>query len=89
MADEETRVWLVERSYGRGEDIVTLVYATPDGSRVQKKQLSYRLLRGKEITAAREVPADRLETADDGDDRERYAEEAARMRDRYDPGAVV
>jgi hypothetical protein len=86
---EETRVWLVERSYGRGEDIVTLVYATPDGSCVQKKQLSHRLLQGTEITAARDVPVDRLEAVDDGDDRERYAEEVARMRDRHDPGEVV
>jgi len=81
--------WLVERSYGRGEDIVTLVYATPDGSRTLTKQLSYRLIRGKEITAAREIEADKLETVEDEADRERYAEEVKRMQERYDPDEEV
>jgi hypothetical protein len=81
--------WLVERSYGRSEDIVTLVYATPDGSRTLTKQLSYRLIRDKEITAAREIDADKLETVEDDDDRERYAEEVQRMQERYDPDEEV
>jgi len=89
MSDEETeRVWLVERSYGRGEDIVTLVYATPDGARVLKRQLSYRMLQGKEITAAREVDSGRLETVSEAD-REAYAEEAERMMERHDPDDPV
>jgi hypothetical protein len=81
--------WLVERSYGRSEDIVTLVYATPDGSQTLTKQLSYRLIRNKEITAAREIETDKLETVEDDADRERYAEEVQRMQERYDPDEEV
>lgn len=81
--------WLVERSYGRGEDIVTLVYATPDGSQVLRKQLSYRLIRDKTITAAREIGADRLEDVGNEADREQYAAEVERMRERYDPDDEV
>jgi hypothetical protein len=81
--------WLVERSYGRSEDIVTLVYATPDGSQALTKQLSYRLIRDRTITAARDLDADKLETVEDEADRKRYAEEAQRMQDRYDPDDEV
>ena len=87
MAETE-RTWLVERSYGGDEDLVTLVYATHDGRRYLKKQLSHNMLYGKEITAAREIPAERLEAVPD-DDRERYATEAARMAEKHDPDDVV
>jgi len=84
----ETRVWLIERSYGTDEDLVTLVYATPDGTRQLKKQLPHRLLHGTEITAAREVPDGRLEAVPE-DEQERYATEAGRTAKNHDPGEIV
>jgi hypothetical protein len=85
----ETRVWLVERSYGSDENLVTLVYATTDGERHLKKQLSHSMLRRKTITAARTVEDDRLEVVLDDELRERYATEATRMADSNDPDEPV
>ena len=39
MGEGTERVWLVERSYGADEDLVTLVYATADGELHLQKQL--------------------------------------------------
>ncbi|MEF8900080.1 MAG: hypothetical protein V5A25_02490 [Halovenus sp.] len=86
--EAETRVWLVERSYGNDEDLVTLVYATPDGTRHIKKQLSHNMLYGKEITAARELPEERLETVPE-DEQDRYATEAQRMAENHGPDDAV
>jgi len=86
---EETRVWLVERSYGRSEDLVTLVYATTDGRRQLKQQLSHNMLYGKEITAARDVTPDELDEVKDEESRERFATEASRMAEKHDPGDEV
>ena len=85
---EETRVWLVERSYGHDEDLVTLVYATQDGKQQLKKQLSHSMLYTTDVTAARDVPDERLETVPD-DERERYATEASRMAEKHDPNEGV
>jgi hypothetical protein len=87
--DGETRVWLVERSYGADEDLVTLVYATTDGRRRLKKQLSYRMLHRIDTTAAREVASDRLDPVEDETTRERYASEAGRMATEHDPDEPV
>jgi hypothetical protein len=84
----ETRVWLVERSYGNDEDLVTLVYATPDGTCRLKKQLSHNMLSGTEITAAQDVPDERLEAAP-ASEQERYATEAERMAENHDPDDAV
>ncbi len=84
----ETRVWLVERSYGNDEDLVTLVYATPDGTRQLKKQLSHNMLYGTEVTAARELSAERLEAVPE-DEQDRYATEARRMAGNHDPDDEV
>lgn len=88
MGEETERCWLVERSYGGDEDLVTLVYATHDGRRYLKKQFSHNMLYGTEITAARETPTDRLEPAPD-EDRKRYATEATRMAEKHAPDDVV
>jgi hypothetical protein len=85
---ETVRVWLVERSYGADEDLVTLVYATTDGKRHFRKQLSHNMLWDREITAAREVDPDRLEAVPAGD-REQFADEASRMAQRHDPDDTV
>jgi hypothetical protein len=87
--DDTERVWLVERSYGTDEDLVTLVYATTDGERHLTKQLSHRMLRGRDVTAARNVDADRLETVGDTETRDRYATEATRMAEGHDPDEIV
>lgn len=86
---EDVQVWLVERSYGNDEDLVTLVYATTDGERHLRKQLSHALLRRKEITAGETIAAEKLEPVTDADERERYATEAARMAEKHAPDDEV
>ena len=81
------RVWLVERDYEH-ESMVKLVYATPDGERALVQQRSTRMLIEGNVTAAIEVETDRLEPVGETD-RERYATEAARMRERHDPDDEV
>jgi len=85
MADTE-RVWLVERTY-TDKGMVTLVYATPDGGRHLRRQLSEQMLTRTEVTAGMDVDPDRLQpTHDEG---ERYATEASRMADQHDPDDVI
>lgn len=81
---DTVQCWLVSRDYF-DEDLITLVYATPDGERHVTQQLSSALLAKKPPTAAKDVETERLEPVDDLDDRERYAAEAERMADRHDP----
>src|SRR6056297_1553407 len=83
--DATVRAWLVERSYD-DRNLITLVYATPDGERALRKEIAATVLhqRGTRITAA--IDADEAQLAAvDAADRERYATEAARMADRHDP----
>lgn len=87
MAEDPVRCWLVERDYW-DEDVVTLVYATPDGQRHVTRQLSGALLANTDVTASIDVPAEDLQSTS-AEDRERYATEAERVRDRYDPDDVV
>ncbi|MFC7058703.1 hypothetical protein [Halovenus salina] len=86
---ETVQTWLVERSYGQSEDLVTLVYATRDGERHVKQQFSHRMLFNKEVTAGRDVPADRLEAVTDADTKERYRTEAGQMAESHDPDEEV
>jgi hypothetical protein len=83
MGEETVRCWLVDR-HSRDENLVTLVYATPDGERHLTTQLSYQLLQRRDVTAAKDVPAEKLERTA-SDDRERYATQATAMADRHDP----
>jgi hypothetical protein len=87
MGDGE-RVWLVERSYS-DKGLVTLIYATPDGDRHVRMQRSSNMLRNSAVTAGMTVEPDRLSPVGDEADRERYAAEAERMRDRHDPDDAV
>ena len=80
--DDGVRVWLVEREY-TDKGMMSLVYATPDGTRAWHRQLSATALSGG-VRAARTVDPERL-TAVAGADRERYASEAARVAERNDP----
>ena len=81
---ETVRCWLVKRDY-YDEDLVTLVYATPDGERHLTQQLSTALLTKSPPTAAKDVEPDRLEPIDGEETRARYATEAERMIDRHEP----
>ncbi|WP_254766105.1 hypothetical protein [Salinilacihabitans rarus] len=85
MSDSTVRCWLVEREFG-DRDFVTIVYATPDGSRYQRRQRSSTALRtGSPVTAAVEVDEDDLAPVPDEETRERYAAEVERTAERYDP----
>jgi hypothetical protein len=86
---ETVRAWLVERSYD-DRNLITLVYATPDGTRALRKEQSATVMhqQGSRVTAAVDVARDALAPVDDSDV-ERYADEAKRMRARHDPDDEV
>ena len=88
-AAETVRAWLVERSYD-DRNLITLVYATPDGTRALRKERSATVMhqQGSRVTAAVDVARDALAPVDDSDV-ERYADEAERMRARHDPDDEV
>lgn len=81
------RVWLVERQYDDG-GMVTLVYATADGARRYRTQFSAAYLESRSVTAARTEPASELGPTP-ASDRERYREEARRVRKRHDPDEEI
>jgi len=80
--------WLVERDFD-DKGLVRLVYATRDGSSKQVRELSPARLGREDVTAAVEAGRDELESIDDSDLRERYADEAGRMAERHDPDDAV
>jgi len=91
MADG-TRVWLVERTYSDDEqNLIILVYATPDGRRYHRRERALTSFtgEGRETLAALDVPESDLGTVEDPEERERYAAEAQRMADEHDPGDAV
>jgi hypothetical protein len=86
--DETTeQLWLVEREYS-DKGMMNLVYASTDGQRYHRRQLSQQMLTRMDVTAGRSVDAEKLEPTHE-DDRERYATEATRMADRHDPDDAV
>ena len=90
MTAKPVRCWLVERTYtDRG--LVDTTYATPDGSRVHRKQVSTTVMRqrGAGTTAAVDVEPSALEPVDDAERRERYAAEAERVRADHAPDDEV
>lgn len=81
---ETVRTWLVERSYD-SRNLITLIYATPDGERALTRELSSTMLDRTAVTAGRDVdPADLAPVADAAT-RERYATEAERVRENNAP----
>jgi hypothetical protein len=90
-SSEWTRVWLVERTYSDDEqNVIILVYATPDGTRYYRKERALVSFSDRrDTTAAVDVTADSLGRVDDAETRERYAAEARRTRERYDPDDLV
>ncbi|MFB6129943.1 MAG: hypothetical protein ABEJ28_03870 [Salinigranum sp.] len=91
-ADAETeRLWLVERTYSDDEqNIVILVYATPDGSRYLRKERALTSFGDRrETLAAVDAPASNLGEVTDPETRERYRTEATRMADGHAPDDAV
>ena len=90
MSDETTRVWLVERTFVRDElGLVSLVYATPDGERYYRRQISASGHTGAGADVTREVSTADLQAVDDAETVERYASEVDRMRETHDPDETV
>lgn len=86
---DSVRLWLVERDYD-DRNLVTLIYATPDGERYhQREQSAHLLSQGDGVTAAVDADPDDLAAVGDEATRERYASEVERMRERHDPGDSV
>ena len=88
VADDAVRVWLVERTFSDDEqNVVILVYATPDGSRYLRKERALTSFTGpaRETRAALDVEPASLAPVDDPETEERYATEAARMAAEHDP----
>ncbi|MFB6219559.1 MAG: hypothetical protein ABEH77_10385 [Halobacteriaceae archaeon] len=83
------RLWLVERTDSDDEqNIVILVYATPDGRRDHRKE--WALTAGEyETPVSVTVEESNLGDVTDPDTRERYRAEAERMADRYDPDETL
>jgi hypothetical protein len=88
---ETVRVWLVERTYSDDEqNIIILVYATPDGERYYRKERALVSFSDhRDTTAAVDVSPDSLGRVDDRETRERYAAEAKRVRAANDPDSLV
>lgn len=86
-SDEGIQVWLVERTYSDDEqNLIILIYATPDGSRYFRKERALTSFTdSRETTAAVEAAPNNLGTVDDPDLREQYATEAQRMKAKHDP----
>lgn len=90
--NESVRVWLVERTYSDDEqNLIILVYATPDGARYFRKERALPSFSGsaRATLAALDVDADRLGDVTDEETRERYAAEAARMASEHEPADEI
>jgi len=75
--------WLVERDYG-SRNLITLVYATPDGEREHRKEIPVTAIRNGAVTvtAAKAIDETDLTAAADPD---RYRQEIERLRDEHGP----
>ena len=84
------RCWLVERSYD-DRNLITLVYATPDGTQqLRKEQSAVVMHQGRStVTAAVDVAPGDLAPVEDGETRERYALEATRTAESYEPDEEI
>lgn len=83
------RCWLVERSYG-DRNLVTLVYATPEGTQAVRKEVPMTAVSNGTVTvtAATDVDAADLELV--ADERvDRYRMEADRVRANNDPDEEI
>lgn len=90
-ADGTVRVWLVERTYSDDEqNMIILVYATPDGGRYLRKERALTSFDDvRDTYAALDVEPGALGEVSDPETREWYAEAAAEMAAEYEPDDVV
>jgi hypothetical protein len=87
--DGTTRLWLVERTY-TDKGLISLVYATPDGTAVRRiERAPIAIERSGGVSAAVDADPSALASVEDADRRERYATEAGRMAERHDPDEAV
>lgn len=88
--EQPVRVWLVERTYSDDEqNIVILVYATPDGERYLRKERALTSFDDRrDTTAAIEADPDNLGETDE-EKLEQYAAEAKRMAEQHDPDDLI
>jgi hypothetical protein len=86
--NDTVRVWLVERGYNN-RDLIILKYATPDGERLFRRELSAQAIGIDTVTAAKDVPPSDLKAVEDADRRERYAAEVERLTDDHDPNDTL
>ncbi|MBP1987113.1 hypothetical protein [Halolamina salifodinae] len=87
---ESVQVWLVERTYSDDEqNIVILVYATPDGERYLRKERALTSFDDRrDTTAAIDADPGNLGETDE-DKLEQYAAEAERMAEQHDPDDLI
>jgi hypothetical protein len=87
---DPVRVWLVERTYSDDEqNIIILIYATPDGRRYYRKERALTSFTDvRDTTAAVDVDPDNLGSVE-SQKREQYATEAQRMAETHDPDDVI
>ena len=85
------RVWLVERTYSDDEqNLIILVYATPDGERYLRKERALTSFSDdRPTTAAVDAEPENLGEVTDPEERERYATAAEQMAAEHDPDDVV
>lgn len=90
MTDEtdDVRVWLVDRGYNN-RDLIVLKYATPDGTRLFRRELAAQAVDLDSVTAAKDVSASDLENVDNSELRERYESEVERMIAQHDPDDTI
>jgi hypothetical protein len=89
---DPVRVWLVERTFSDDEqNIVILIYATPDGECALRKERALTSFSPGERDTTASVMAHpwNLETVYDPETREYYASEARRMRTEPDPDEAI
>jgi len=85
MSDSTVQCWLVERTFD-DRNLVTIVYATPDGSRYQQQERSATSLQtGSTVTAAAEIPTTNSSQSPTRATRERYVTEVERTAEQYNP----
>lgn len=92
MASEDhVRVWLVERTYSDDEqNIIILIYATPDGRRIYRMERALTSFTDKrDTTAAVDVDPGNLGAVDDPELQGQYAAEAQRKQEEYRPMDAV
>jgi hypothetical protein len=91
MSEDAVRVWLVERTYSDDEqNLIILVYATPDGEQYLRKERALTSFDDdRPTTAAIDADPENLGSVSDAETRERYAQAASELAADCDPGDEI